>query len=433
MTELGKGQSKGRSIGRRKEDFITRDQVHQYKKIYHVGQIITSEMNMAVLFELIIDHTNQIMGTERSSVFLYDEKTAELWSLVATGMKKNEIRIPSDYGIAGNVFQSKTPLIINDAYNDPRFYSEVDKLSGFQTKNIICIPLINRKGDSIGSLQALNKNSGDFTDKDIELIESISYYVAIALENSKLYEDVKNYTEELKNTLIHIETLEKVKSQLSKFVPSSVAKLAEQDPDKLTLDKIPMDVTILFIDIQGFSRITEEFEQRLVNDMVESHFSRYLECINRHGGEVNETAGDGLMVIFKDGTLESHARKAVAAGLKIVSENKRSNDEISYPWGEVKLHIGINSGNALVGSTKMKSLAGERWTYTASGLVTVLAARIGAMSSESRLYVGPETYQYIEHSCDCDFVGLQEVKNVKDPIPIYWVKNEKDTHSLTEE
>ena len=433
MTELGKGQSKGRSIGRRKEDFITRDQVHQYKKIYHVGQIITSEMNMAVLFELIIDHTNQIMGTERSSVFLYDEKTAELWSLVATGMKKNEIRIPSDYGIAGNVFQSKTPLIINDAYNDPRFYSEVDKLSGFQTKNIICIPLINRKGDSIGSLQALNKNSGDFTDKDIELIESISYYVAIALENSKLYEDVKNYTEELKNTLIHIETLEKVKSQLSKFVPSSVAKLAEQDPDKLTLDKIPMDVTILFIDIQGFSRITEEFEQRLVNDMVESHFSRYLECINRHGGEVNETAGDGLMVIFKDGTLESHARKAVAAGLKIVSENKRSNDEISYPWGEVKLHIGINSGNALVGSTKMKSLTGERWTYTASGLVTVLAARIGAMSSESRLYVGPETYKYIEHSCDCDFIGLQEVKNVKEPIPIYWVKNVKDTHSLTEE
>ena len=433
MTASKQGHKKGRNIGRREEDFLTRDQVQQYKKIYNVGQIITSEMNMALLFELIIDHTNQIMSTERSSVFLYDEKTAELWSLVATGMKKNEIRIPSDFGIVGNVFQSKTPLIINDAYNDPRFYSEVDKKSGFRTRNIICIPLINRQGDSIGSLQALNKNSGDFTDKDIELLESISYYVAIALENSKLYEDVKNYTEELKTTLIHIETLEKVKSQLSKFVPSSVAKLAEHDPDKLTLDKIPMDVTILFIDIQGFSRITEEFEQRLVNDMVENHFSRYLECINRHGGEVNETAGDGLMVIFKDGALESHSRKAVAAGLEIVSENKRSNDEISYPWGEVKLHIGINSGNALVGSTKMKSLTGERWTYTASGLVTVLAARIGAMSSESRLFVGPETYQYIEHSCDCDFVGLQEVKNVKDPIPIYWVKNVKDTHSLTEE
>jgi len=432
MTTLDQELREGRDIGRRKEDVMIRDQAHQYEQIYQLGQIITSEMNMGVLFELIIDQTNQIMGTERGSVFLYDGKTAELWSLVATGMKKNEIRIPSDYGVAGSVFQSKTPLIINDAYNDPRFYAEVDKLSGFQTKNILCIPLINRKGHCIGSLQVLNKNSGDFTDKDIELLQSISYYVAIALENSKLYEEVKNYSEELKNTLIHIETLEKVKSQLSKFVPSSVAKLAEQDPDKLTHDKIPMDVTILFIDIQGFSKITEDFDQRLVNDMVESHFSRYLECINRHGGEVNETAGDGLMVIFKDGPLESHAQKAVAAGLEIVSENRRSNDELSYPWGKVKLHIGINSGKALVGSTKMKSLTGERWTYTASGLVTVLAARIGAMSGKSRLYVGPETYQCIEHLCDCELIGVQKVKNVKDPIPIYWVKNAKDNYFLKE-
>lgn len=147
MTTSGQGQQKVRSIGRRKEDVMTRDQVHQYKQIYNVGQIITSEMNMGVLFELIIDQTNQIMGTERGSVFLYDEKSAELWSLVATGMKKNEIRIPSDYGVAGSVFKNKTPLIINDAYNDPRFYAEVDKLSGFRTKNILCIPSINQKGD----------------------------------------------------------------------------------------------------------------------------------------------------------------------------------------------------------------------------------------------------------------------------------------------
>jgi len=389
-------------------------------------------MNIAVLFELIMDHTNEIMGTERSSVFLYDEKTDELWSLVATGMKNNKIRIPSDHGIAGKVFQSKNPLIINDAYSDPLFYSEIDKVSGFRTKNILCIPLINRKGGCIGSLQALNKKSGHFNDKDVEVVTSISHYVAIALENSKLYEDVKQYTEKLKNTLIHIETLEKVKSQLSKFVPSSVAKLVEQDPDKLMLEKRPMDVTILFIDIQGFSNITEEYDQHLVNDMVESHFSRYMECINRHGGEVNETAGDGLMVIFKDGPLESHARKAVAAGLEVVSENKRSNEEFSYPWGTVKLHVGVNSGEALVGSTKMKSLTGERWTYTASGLVTVLAARIGAMSSDSRVYVGPETYHCVEPMCNCDFIGLQKVKNIKDPIPIYWVKNMKGNPSLTE-
>jgi signal transduction protein with GAF and PtsI domain len=201
-------------------------------------------------------------------------------------MRKNEIRIPSNCGVAGWVFQNNTPLIINDAYSDPRFYSGVDKISGFKTRNILCVPLVSNRGSCIGTLEALNKISDDFRDEDLEWLTSISHYVAIALENSIVYEELKSYSEKLETTPVRIEVLEKVKGQLSKFVPSSVAKLVEQDPDKMGFEKTPMDVSILFIDIQGFSSITESFDQRLVNTMVESHFSRYQECINRHGGEV---------------------------------------------------------------------------------------------------------------------------------------------------
>ena len=258
-----------------------------------------------------------------------------------------------------------------------------------------------------------------------------THYVAIALENAKLFEEVKKYSSELEATLIRIETLEKVKGQLTKFVPHSVAKLVEQDPDQLTSEKRPMDVSILFIDIEGFSKITEGFEQRQVNDMVECHFSRYLECIGRHSGEVNETSGDGLMVMFKEGDLKEHAKEAVFAGLEIVHENRRLNEEFTYPWGRVQLHLGINSGRALVGATKMKSLTGERWTYTASGLVTVLAARIGAQSDNSRLYIGPETYKHVENECTCEFIGTRKVKNVQDPLPIYRVTEECAQNSST--
>ncbi len=423
MNEAGGKVKKTRSILRRNEDRQVRDRLHRHEQLFHVGQIITSEMNLDALFEVIMDETNQIMRTQRSTVLLHDPVREELWSLVATGMKKNEIRISSDYGVSGWVFQNKTPLIINDAYKDPRFYAEIDKKSGFRTQNILCVPLITRAGKCIGALQTLNKKQGPFTDDDEKLLESVANYVAIALENSRLYEDVKNYSEELKNKLLHIETLEKVKGQLTKFVPSSVAKLVEQSPDSLTLEKVPMPVTVLFIDIQGFSRITEEYDQKLVNDMVETHFSKYLECINRHGGEVNETSGDGLMVIFKEGDLASHARQAVRAGLDIVRENRRLNQENSYPWGKVELHMGINSGEAHVGSTKMKSITGERWTYTASGLVTVLASRIGGLSGMSRLYIGPETHRCIGGDCECEFIGAHRVKNVKEPVPVYWVKN----------
>ena len=306
-----------RTPGRREEDYILRDQNIRYKQLYTLGQTITSEIKMDALFQLIMDQTNQIMGTERSTVFLHDEEADELWSLVATGMKKRKIRIKADSGIAGWVFQNRKQLIINDPYSDHRFNIEVDQRSGFRTENILCIPIINREDRCIGALQTLNSLSGKFTEDDCEFLKSISDYVAIALENSKLYEDIKDYSEKLKATIIRIETLTDIKKQLSKFVPISVAEMVEKDPNTLDSEKVPMEVSILFIDIQNFTRITEDYDQILVNDMVEKHFSKYLECIHRHGGDLNEFSGDGLMVIFRRDAIKTHAHAAVAAGLEI--------------------------------------------------------------------------------------------------------------------
>lgn len=430
MTGLNRKYVKKRTIGRRKDDRLSRDRCERYKQLLRVGQIITSETNLDALFGVIMDQTNQVIDSERSTVFLHDNKSNELWCLVATGMDKNEICMPADSGVAGWVFQTKTPMIINAPYDDPRFYSEVDKKTGYRTRNIICVPVMNRKKECIGTLQAINKKTGDFTDEDKELIISVSHYVAIALENSRLFGEVNRYLEKLKATLVHIETLEKIKGQLAKFVPSSVAKVVEKDPDEVGLDKIPMDISVLFIDIQDFSKIIQTSDQRLVNEAVECHFSNYLDCISRHGGEVTETSGDGLMVIFKDGPLKENANHAVQAALEIVAQNERLNMETVYPWGPTELHLGINSGAGWVGSIKMKGLSGERWTYTASGLVTLLAARIGKLSSHSRLYVGPETYGQLEGIFNCAPLGPQELKNVEDPVPVYWVKdiqNQKDS------
>ena len=412
-----------RTPGRREEDYILRDQNIRYKQLYTLGQTITSEIKMDALFQLIMDQTNQIMGTERSTVFLHDEEADELWSLVATGMKKRKIRIKADSGIAGWVFQNRKQLIINDPYSDHRFNIEVDQRSGFRTENILCIPIINREDRCIGALQTLNSLSGKFTEDDCEFLKSISDYVAIALENSKLYEDIKDYSEKLKATIIRIETLTDIKKQLSKFVPISVAEMVEKDPNTLDSEKVPMEVSILFIDIQNFTRITEDYDQILVNDMVEKHFSKYLECIHRHGGDLNEFSGDGLMVIFRRDAIKTHAHAAVAAGLEIVKENNLLNDKLRYPWGAVDLHIGINSGKAYVGSTKVKSITGERWTYTASGLVTIIAARIGGFSENTKLYVGSETYKLLDRDYDFNLIGNKKFKNIKKTIPIYQVKN----------
>jgi class 3 adenylate cyclase len=232
---------------------------------------------------------------------------------------------------------------------------------------------------------------------------------------------VKKYSENLKKQIIINESLVKLKNQLTKFVPQSVANLAETDPEKLSGEKLPMDVSVLFVDMHNFSSITENHDQRMVNHMVENHFSSYLRCIHDHGGELNETSGDGIMVIFKNGTIENNAFEAASAALKIVEENTRINKEYNYPWGGIDLHLGISSGKAYVGTTRMKGTVGERWTYTASGFVTILASRIGAVSEKSKLYIGANTQKMIHEKFKCEFVGKFTLKNVSEKIQIYHV------------
>lgn len=363
------------------------------------------------------------METERSTLFVYDEYTDELWSLVATGVEKNEIRIKSDSGLAGWVFQNQKELIINDTYKDSRFNLDVDRRTGFQTRNVLCVPVFNREKKCIGALEALNRHEKDFTPEDAEFLRHISDYVAIAIENARLYEDVQAYTSSLETAIILNEKLEKVKDQLTKFVPHSVVQMLEREPDSVVGQKVPMGVSILFIDIQKFGSLLENHDVRLVNDMVENHFSKYLLCVGKYGGELNETSGDGLMIIFKGDSTREHACNAVTAGLEIIAENQKLNRTLDYPWGDIQLHLGINTGEAFVGTTRMQSITGDRLTYTATGVVTVLAARIGAISENTQLLIGADTYALIQEGFTCDYIGDRNLKNISEPISVYWVKS----------
>ena len=167
------------------------DQLRQHKMLLELGKALVSEMDMDVLFDLIMSRTRQFMGTERCSVFLYDAKKNQLWSRVSTDLRHNEVRFSADQGIAGWVFQNREPLRIDDAYTDSRFYPEVDRMTHFKTRNILCLPLINRHGECIGTLQIINKISGSFNEDDLELLSSVCHYITIALENATLYDELK--------------------------------------------------------------------------------------------------------------------------------------------------------------------------------------------------------------------------------------------------
>ena len=153
---------------------------------------ITAEVDLNKLLENVVGEITRMLDAERSTLFINDPKTNELFSRVAGGDGIGEIRLPNHVGIAGTVFTSGETLNIPHAYADLRFNPGFDKKTGYFTQSVLCCPITTKEGEIIGVSQVLNKKGGPITDEDESRLRAFTTQVAISLENSKLFDDVQN-------------------------------------------------------------------------------------------------------------------------------------------------------------------------------------------------------------------------------------------------
>jgi adenylate cyclase len=161
---------------------------------------ISGEIKLGTLLSKIIGTVTRMLHAERSTLFLNDEKTNELYTEVGEGLGATQIRLPNHLGIAGAVFRSGKTVNIPHAYADLRFNPAFDKKTGFFTRSMLCTPVINKAGVVIGATQVLNKKGGSFSHEDEARLKAFTAQVSVALENAKLFDDVqnmKNYAESM--------------------------------------------------------------------------------------------------------------------------------------------------------------------------------------------------------------------------------------------
>jgi adenylate cyclase len=178
-----------------------------HEKMAIVFDVLTSvarTLDLDTLFVQIVGKISKVLKAERSTLFLIDHETRELWSKVAQQAELTEIRLPINQGLAGYVTETGDILNIDDAYQDPRFLSTVDEETGFKTKMVLCAPVINRKGEIIGVIEVINKKKGNFDKEDENLLQALSSQLSVALENAQLYErtvDMKNYLSSVQDSI----------------------------------------------------------------------------------------------------------------------------------------------------------------------------------------------------------------------------------------
>ncbi len=161
-----------------------------------IARTVNAEANLEQLLITIAEQTKLVLKADRCTVFLYDKAKNELWSKVALGMESEEIRFSADKGFAGAVLQTGETIRIQDAYSDKRFNQDIDKKTGYKTYNLLCMPMRNIKYEIIGVFQVLNKQNGDFTDADEDMLLAIGTNAGIAIENNLLFNIQQKMLEE---------------------------------------------------------------------------------------------------------------------------------------------------------------------------------------------------------------------------------------------
>ncbi len=185
------------------------EQLNRLRILTELSALINSTLDTREIRKRAIEAATRLMHAETGSLLLVDPERKELFFEVALGEqgeKLKEIRLRIGEGIAGYVAQTGEPLIIHDVQNDPRFFRGADEKSDFRTRTMLCVPVKSRD-TVVGVLQAINKKDGRFNEDDLDTLASLANQVAVAIENARLYEELRETF--YGTTLALAETLEK--------------------------------------------------------------------------------------------------------------------------------------------------------------------------------------------------------------------------------
>jgi adenylate cyclase len=214
-----------------------------------------------------------------------------------------------------------------------------------------------------------------------------------------------------------IHGIEQVRDHYAKFVPDLVRRLVTENPDAPELDKREQDAAFLFVDICGYTALSETMAADSLSRLVEHYFSAFLDSIHEFNGVISGMAGDGLLAIFHRADPAYHSRMAAETALAVMNVTEKLNRIGSGPL--VGVHMGISSGRAAVGSTRFEGLRSMRWVYTAEGLVTNLGARLADLAEAGQILVCPESAKRLAGTHQVHPLGRRKIKGMAEMVDVF--------------
>lgn len=381
----------------------------RFENLFRVAKKVTSCLNIGDILEIIRDEVKiTIPHAEEACLILVDADAADYARPLHCALQKEHVYCqPCKRGRErvekALSMPSSCRCVLHDNILGPMEFS--GKCGSSMCEAVI--PIYNGE-QPLAVLNVVTATGRRLDEKDMILLTDLVELAGNTIMNAKRYSEMAREKLTLERILGHIRT----------FVPETVQRIVEKNPDAPLLEKREVDVSILFLDVADYTRISETLTQDKVNFIIEKYFSNFLDVIISFNGDVNETAGDGLMAIFQ-GEAAENASNAANAALEIRRRTMQINKELEGRFYPVIVNMGINSGASSLGMSKFAGDSGTRTTFTASGHVTNLAARIAAAARDGEILIGPETATRIKNGTMLFDRGLMTFKNITGNVHVY--------------
>jgi len=376
--------------------------------LYEISRQLNSIQDFSELLDKIMDLIFMVIDADYGFLILRGDDNKELIPVVVKskeGGAGDKSGLKASQTIINKVIRDKVALLTSNAMADSRL-DHAQSLLIKQIRSAMCVPLW-KKDNIIGVIQLDSiRLDNQFTEDDLELLKAIGSQMAMIIEQASLNEQIREE--------------EQMRSRLERFHSPQVIDMilrGSQEAKDNIMEPKDLTATILFTDINGFTRLSEQMPPREINMVLNEYFSKMTDIIFKYDGTLDKYIGDGLMAVFgAPMEKEDDSERAIKAALEM-------RDELSAMMGQEErerkftFRVGINTGRVVAGNIGSPM----RMDYTIIGDPVNIASRLESIAAPSQILIGEETYLLVRDKFKIRDVGPKRVKGKSKEIKVYEV------------